>query len=73
MTSLDTPTKGDIHIKSEDLCSRCAFGIEQCGFNCDTCPMGEVTVVGDIRGAACLCLEIASFTPCPYFKEVTNE
>lgn len=73
MTSLDKPTQGDIHIKSEDLCSRCAFGVEQCGENCRTCPMAEVKVVGNTRGPTCLCLEIASFTPCPYFQEATNE
>lgn len=63
----------DVHIKTGDLCDRCTFGIEQCGVNCGTCPMAEVKVVGATRGPACLCLKIASFTPCPYFKEVTNE
>jgi hypothetical protein len=29
----------DIHIKNGDLCDRCAFGVEQCGMNCDICAM----------------------------------
>ena len=61
-------TSEDIHIKNGDLCDRCAFGVEQCGMNCDICAMQSSSEHG-----FCLCLEVVPCTPCPYFKEATNE
>ncbi len=62
----------DIYIKSDDLCDRCAFGFEQCRGACDLCAMRTKNQPGGTC-MACLCFQIAPYTPCPYFKEATNE
>lgn len=52
------------HIKSKDLCDRCAYGyLNSCGSRevCTGCDM-EID-------AGCKCMEVKDRTPCEYFKE----
>ena len=58
----------EVHIKSGELCDRCAFSVDRCmqswdedGRRCDGCRM-------DRRGT-CICDEIANGTPCEFFEE----
>lgn len=57
-----------IHIKSKDLCDRCANNrTNLCnprilqGKHCSDCPM--------YGRELCKCVEVMFYTPCPYFDE----
>lgn len=58
------------HIKSRDLCERCIYSLSNCKLrkakylNCDTCKMK--------LPETCRCTTIDINTPCPYFKEYTE-
>ena len=54
-----------VHIKTADLCERCAYNRVWCnvssGISCAICEMHD--------GDRCKCLTIKENTPCPYFEE----
>lgn len=61
------------HIKSDDLCERCAFGSQQNCLkkfilNCVGCIMYDTWNPG-----GCKCLTIEPNTPCPYFVEAEDD
>lgn len=53
------------HIKSADLCARCAFDIENCK-DCIECTMYNHGI------GNCKCADVKQNTPCPYFEEVKD-
>ena len=61
----------ELHIKSRDLCERCAFG--RCptmsdGRNCEQCG-AFVPWNADGSLAGCGCALVDDRTPCPFFRE----
>jgi len=65
----------ELHIKSRDLCERCAFG--RCptmsdGRNCEKCG-AFVPWNADGSLAGCGCALIDDRTPCPYFRDMETD
>ncbi|MDY4231386.1 MAG: hypothetical protein SOX74_04800 [Candidatus Faecousia sp.] len=52
----------EVHIRSDELCERCAFGA--CGHKCSGCELD--------RGMLCACDEVQVGTPCEHFREVMD-
>ena len=55
------------HIKSADLCERCALGYDR---HCKDTPCECCEMWMHEKGCACLLIE--DNTPCPYFVEAEN-
>lgn len=67
-----------VHIKSEELCERCAWNVDRCmekwdedGKQCEGCRMNRGRTAALCEGA-CICDEIKDGTPCEYFEEAAD-